>query len=452
MLQTIKSVLIANRGEIALRVLRACEELGVRGVVAYSEADADSAAVKLAEQAICIGPASAQASYQNATAVIGAARAYGIDAVHPGYGFLSENADFARRCEEEGLIFIGPCSEVIARMGDKIAARDIARAAGVPVIPGSDGAVSDESEALEIARAIGFPLLIKAAAGGGGRGMRVVRDADDLEGAVGQVMSEAETAFGNSAVYIEKYLTDIRHIEVQVLCDGETAIHLGERDCTAQRRNQKLVEEAPSPALDDATRRALCDSALKLCRQVDYRNAGTVEYVFDNSSGEFYFIEMNTRVQVEHPVTEMVTGVDIIKAQLRIADGQRLGLEQAAIVSNGCAIECRINAEDPENDFMPAPGRIDAFHMPGGFGVRMDTHLESGYRIPPFYDSMIGKLICWGADREEAIERMRRALRELRVEGIVTTAAFHARLMDHPVFRSGDFNTGFVARLLEETS
>jgi len=449
-LNRIKSLLIANRGEIALRVIRACGEMGVKSVLAYSEADAGSIPVQMADQAICVGPSGAQASYQNQEALVSAALVSGVDAVHPGYGFLSENSDFALKCEEAGLIFVGPPSEVIRQMGNKIGAREIARRAGVPIIPGSDGAVSDEATALEIASSVAFPLLIKAAAGGGGRGMRVIRDADELQGAVGQVMSEAETAFGNPAVYIEKYLTDIRHIEVQILCDSENHIHLGERDCTIQRRNQKLVEEAPSPALNARTRDALCESALKLCREVGYRNAGTVEYVFDNETGKFYFIEMNTRVQVEHPVTELVTGIDIIRAQLIIADGQSLGLAQDQVVLNGNAIECRINAEDPDNQFMPSPGRIARFHMPGGLGVRMDSHIESGYQVPPFYDSMVGKLICWGRDRDEAIERMLRALREMRVDGITTTVPFHHRLIDHHVFRSGEFNTAFVSELLSK--
>ncbi|MEX0730807.1 MAG: acetyl-CoA carboxylase biotin carboxylase subunit [Aquisalimonadaceae bacterium] len=449
MLKNIKSVLIANRGEIALRIVRACQELGVRSVVAHSEADADSLPVRAADQAICIGPAHAGLSYQNQQALVGAALSFGVDAIHPGYGFLAENPGFAEKCEQEGVTFIGPSSDVIRRMGDKIKARKIAMEANVPTIPGSDGAVSDEATARKIAKSVGFPLLIKASAGGGGRGMRVVPNAEALAGAVSEIMSEAEVAFGDPSVYIEKYLTDIRHVEVQVLSDGKSTVHLGERDCSAQRRNQKLVEEAPSPALNEAMRKELCESALRLCKAVGYRSAGTVEYVFDNTEGKFYFIEMNTRVQVEHPVSELITGIDIIKSQLRIADGQPLGLKQRDVRLNGHAIECRLNAEDPDNGFAPCPGVVTSYRPAGGFGVRMDSHLETGYTIPPFYDSMVGKLICWGRDREEAIERMLRALKETEIEGVKTTADFHRRLIDHPAFRSGKINTGFVAEMLK---
>jgi acetyl-CoA carboxylase, biotin carboxylase subunit len=453
MVEPLKSVLIANRGEIALRVIRACKELGIRSVLAYSEADADSLPVKLADQAVCIGPAQAKLSYRDARAVIGAALAFKVDAIHPGYGFLSENADFAAMCEEEGVVFIGPSSDVIRRMGDKIEAKKIARRAGVPTVPGSLGAIAEYSEALAVAVEVGYPLLIKAAAGGGGRGMRVVEAAGTLEKDLAEIMSEAEVAFGDQSVYIERYLTDIRHIEIQLISDGHTALHLGERDCTAQRRNQKLVEESPSPVLDAELRQGLAQAAVALCKEVGYRNAGTVEFVFDNVERTYYFIEMNTRIQVEHPVSEMVTGIDLIKLQLQIAGGLPLDLKQDDIVISGHAIECRINAEDPDQGFAPSPGTISNFRSPGGFGVRMDTHIESGYRIPPFYDSMIGKLICWGQDRDEAIARMIRALDELVVDGVTTTAQFQKKILESEKFASGDFNTAFVSELLEkETS
>jgi len=448
MSEPLRSVLIANRGEIALRVIRACQELGIRSVLAYSQGDAGSLPVRLADQAICIGPAQVNQSYRDPQAIVGAALALGVDAIHPGYGFLSENADFAALCEQEGVGFVGPASGVIRRMGDKIEAKEIARRAGVPTVPGSVGAVTEFAEALAVAREVGFPLLIKASAGGGGRGMRVVPSADTLEQDLSEIMSEAETAFGDPSVYIERYLTDIRHIEVQVISDGVTTLHLGERDCTAQRRNQKLVEESPSPVLTSELREALAASAVALCREVGYRNAGTVEFVYDNIDRTYYFIEMNTRIQVEHPVTEMVTGIDLIKLQLRIAGGEALDLTQDDIVVRGHAIECRINAEDPDRGFAPGPGLIERFRGPGGFGVRMDTHIESGYTVPPFYDSMVGKLICWGSDRDEAIERMLRALREMQIEGVTTTAAFHREILGSARFRSGDFNTAFVAELL----
>ena len=446
----LQRVLIANRGEIALRVVRACKELGIRSIVAYSEADADSLAVKLADQAVCIGPANAKLSYRDPRLVISAAQAFGADAIHPGYGFLAENAEFAALCEQEGMGFVGPSSEVISRMGDKIEAKKIARQAGVPVVPGSDGAISDYQEALRVATDVGYPLLIKASAGGGGRGLRVVHAAETLEKDLSEIMSEAEVAFGDPSVYIERYLTDIRHIEIQVVSDGETVLHLGERDCTAQRRNQKLVEESPSPVLDAELRAGLAEAAVALCKQVGYKNAGTVEFVFDNVERKYYFIEMNTRIQVEHPVTEMVTGVDLIKLQLRIAGGEKLDLAQEDIRLVGHAIECRINAENPAQNFAPNPGQITEFRAPGGFGVRFDSHIEAGYRIPPFYDSMVGKLICWGNDRDEAITRMLRALDEMEIGGVITTAEFQAEILDSAGFRSGEFNTGYVTKLMSE--
>ncbi len=444
----INSVLIANRGEIALRIIRACKELGIRSVIAYSEADKDSLPVASADEAVCIGPSQSRLSYQNFGAVISAARKSKVDAIHPGYGFLSENPEFARLCEAEKVTFIGPSARVIEQMGDKIAARQLAKAAGVPTVPGSDGAISNVEEALLIAEQVGFPLLIKAAAGGGGRGMRVVSNPSTLKTNLLEIMAEAEMLFGNSAVYIERYLKNIRHIEVQVVSDGDTTIHVGERDCTVQRRNQKLIEEAPSPALDDGIREAMYQAAVRLCEAVNYKNAGTVEFVFDNETRKFYFIEMNTRIQVEHPVSEMVSGLDLIKLQLRIAAGMPLGISQADVRFNGHAIECRINAEDPDSNFMPSPGTIARFRSPGGFGVRLDSHIESGGVIPPFYDSMIGKLICWGQTRDEAIARMLRALEETRIEGVKTTASFHYSVLNNAQFRSGEFNTGFVSELL----
>ncbi len=446
----VRSVLIANRGEIALRIVRACKELGIRSIVAYSEADADSLPVKLADAAVCIGPANAKLSYRDPKLVVGAAQAFGADAIHPGYGFLAENADFAALCEAEGVTFIGPSSSVIARMGDKIQAKRIARKAGVPTVPGSDGAISDFKEALKVASEVGYPMLIKASAGGGGRGLRVVENAATLEKDLAEIMAEAEVAFGDASVYIERYLTDIRHIEIQVVSDGTTVLQFGERDCTAQRRNQKLVEESPSPILDAQLREGLAEAAVALCHEVGYTNAGTVEFVFDNVERKYYFIEMNTRIQVEHPVTEMVTGVDLIKLQLQIAGGEKLSLTQEDIRVSGHAIECRINAEDPGRNFAPNPGTVEGFRAPGGFGVRFDSHIESGYRIPPFYDSMVGKLICWGRDREEAIARTLRALDELVVGGVVTTASFQAEILGSRGFRSGEFNTAYISQLMAQ--
>jgi len=449
---TLSSVLIANRGEIALRVIRACRELGIRSILAHSEADRDSLPVRLADQAICIGPASVKLSYRDSAAIVTAAQLTGADAIHPGYGFLSENSDFVALCEAEKVGFVGPSSEVIRRMGDKIEAKKIARRAGVPTVPGSDGAIADQDEAFRVAEQVGFPLLIKAAAGGGGRGLRVVHSADTLAADLSAIMAEAEVAFGDPSVYIERYLTDIRHIEIQVVSDGATVLHFGERDCTAQRRNQKLIEEAPSPVIDAETREGLAQAAIALCREVGYVNAGTVEFVYDNPTGEYYFIEMNTRIQVEHPVTEMITGVDLIKLQLRIAGGESLDIAQDDIEIRGHAIECRVNAEDADQGFAPRPGTIREFRAPGGFGVRLDTHLESGASIPPFYDSMVGKLICWGRDRDEAIDRALRALGEMRIEGVVTTAGFHEQVLDSAKFRSGVFNTGYIAEFMEERS
>ncbi len=445
----IKTVLIANRGEIALRIIRACRELGIKTVLVHSEADAKSLPVRLADKAVCIGPSQSNLSYRNTQAILSAAKTFDAQAIHPGYGFMAENAAFAAECEKEGVIFIGPESSVIHQMGDKIEAKKIAKKAGVPTVPGSDGAIKDFAEALDVAKNVGFPLLIKAAAGGGGRGMRIVREMATLERDLSEVMSEAETAFGDASVYIERYLTNIRHIEIQVICDGKTFLHLGERDCTTQRRNQKLIEEGPSPVLDKELRSQLAEAAISLCREVKYKNAGTVEFVFDLDERKFYFIEMNTRIQVEHPVSEMITGFDLIKMQIEIASGIPLAIKQEDICVNGHAIECRINAEDPMNNFMPCPGVVNRFHMPGGLGIRMDTHIEAGYAIPPFYDSMVGKLICWGQTRDEAIARMLSALDELDLGEITTTASFHRTLLQNKQFVSGVFNTSFVANLMK---
>jgi acetyl-CoA carboxylase, biotin carboxylase subunit len=449
MSQPLQSVLIANRGEIALRIIRACQELGIRSILAYSAGDADSLPVRMADKAVCIGPAPVSQSYNNMEAVISAALAYGADAIHPGFGFLSEKPDFVEEVEKAGIGFVGPAASVIRSMGDKIEAKKIAQRAGVPTVPGSEGAIANHDEALAVAKEVGFPLLIKASAGGGGRGMRVVESEETLAKDLEEIMSEAEVAFGDPSVYLERYLTDIRHIEIQVVSDGENVIHLGERDCTSQRRNQKLIEESPSPVLDEELRQGLAEASVALCHEVGYKNAGTVEFVFDNIERKYYFIEMNTRIQVEHPVSEMVSGVDLIKLQLQIASGQKLELRQEDIRLTGHAIECRINAEDPDNGFAPRPGTITHFHAPGGFGVRLDTHVETGYTIPPFYDSMVGKLICWGKDRDEAIARCLRALEEMKTEGVVTTADFHRMLLDSEKFRSGDFNTAYVTELMK---
>jgi acetyl-CoA carboxylase, biotin carboxylase subunit len=445
----IRKVLVANRGEIALRIIRACLELGIESVLAHSEADAKSLPARLADRAVCIGGAPAGSSYLSKERIVGAAVAFGVDAIHPGYGFLAENAAFAQLCREQDVVFIGPTPEVIRAMGDKIAARKLAAEAGVPTIPGSGGGVADAAAAREIAEEIDYPILIKAAAGGGGRGMRVIRAREELDRGLNEAMSEAKAAFGDQSVYIEKYLTNIRHVEVQVLGDGTDVIHLGERDCSSQRRNQKLIEEAPCSAINDGTRSALTAAAVALCRQVGYASAGTIEFVFDNDEGKFYFIEMNTRIQVEHPVTEMITGVDLVKEQIRIADGQSLRLRQEDIRFSGHAIECRINAEDPDRNFMPAPGLVTEYRPAGGPGIRIDSHLERGYVVPPFYDSLVAKLIAWGSDRGEAIERMLRALDETRIEGIRTTVELQRMILESERFRSGDLNTRLVGELLE---
>ena len=444
----LRRVLVANRGEIALRIIRACRELGIETVLVHSEADAESLPARLADRAVCIGPARSTQSYLNAEFIVSAAQIHHADAIHPGYGFLSENADFARLCEMEGIVFVGPRGDVISQMGDKVRARQLAAAAGVPTTPGSSGKLRDAAEAAELAAGLGFPVLLKAAAGGGGRGMRVVREAGELADQFADAAREAKASFGDDAIYVEKYLSNIRHIEIQVLSDGETVLHLGERDCSIQRRNQKLLEETPSPVLDASIRARMCEAAVRLCRHVGYTSAGTIEFILDPQSGEFYFMEMNTRIQVEHPVTEMVSGVDLVKAQLEIAGGQRLSLRQEDIRCHGHAIECRINAEDSEHDFAPCPGEVRRYHAPGGPGIRIDSHLHAGYTVPPYYDSLLAKVVAWGRDRSEAIARMRRALNEMEIEGIKTTIPFHLALLQHQAFLAGEVHTRFVEQQL----
>ena len=440
----LRRILVANRGEIALRIIRACHELGIEAIAAYSEADRDSLPVRLADGSICIGPPPSSQSYLRIDLLIAAARAANADAIHPGYGFLSENAAFAQGCEDAGVVFIGPPARAIALMGDKAMARRKASEAGVPITPGSPGMLADVAAAREAGAALGYPVLLKAAAGGGGRGMRVVRDETQLPAHFADAAREAQAAFGDARLYVEKFLERVRHLEIQVLSDGETVLHLGERDCSIQRRNQKLVEESPSPALDDAMRARMGEAAVRVCRHVGYLSAGTIEFIADAASGDFYFMEMNTRVQVEHPVTEMVTGIDIVKAQIRIARGEPLAIAQHDVRLVGHAIECRINAEDPARDFAPSPGDVRELHLPGGPGIRIDSHLYAGYRIPPYYDSLLAKVIAWGRERDEAIARMRRALSEMRVDGVHTTLPFHLRLLADERFHRGDVHTRFV--------
>ena len=442
-----RKVLIANRGEIALRVIRACRELGIRTVAVYSEADRESLHVRFADEDVCIGPAPARESYLNIPRIIAAAEVTGAEAIHPGYGFLAENAEFAEICERSEIVFIGPGAEQIRRMGDKAVARKTMSDVGVPTVPGSDGPVTDPDEAVEVARAIGYPVIIKAAAGGGGKGMRVAMAEDTLLSQVQTAQQEARAAFGDPSVYLEKYLVRPRHIEIQLMGDKHgRVVHLGERECSLQRRHQKLIEEAPSPAVSAALRAAMGDAAKKGAAAIGYDSAGTVEFLLDED-GSFYFMEMNTRIQVEHPVTELVTGIDLVKEQIRIAAGEPLTIPGDFVTGfRGHAIECRINAEDPARNFAPSPGTITIFHPPGGPGVRVDTHAYAGYRVPPNYDSLIGKVITYGVDRPEAIARMRIALDSLVIEGIHTSTAFLLELLDDPDVVAGRIDTKFVER------
>jgi acetyl-CoA carboxylase biotin carboxylase subunit len=440
----IGKLLIANRGEIALRILRSCRELGIATVAVYSTVDKNALHVQLADEAVCVGEAPSSRSYLNVPNILAAATSRGADAIHPGYGFLAENADFAEKCLDHGLIFVGPSPAAILAMGDKSTAKITMQQVGVPTIPGSKGLLEDPTEAAALAETMGYPVMIKATAGGGGRGMRLVPAADQLESLFRAAQGEAEAAFGNPGLYMEKFIDRPRHVEVQVLADRHgNVVHLGERDCSIQRRHQKLLEEAPSPGLDPELRRRMGEAAVAAARSIDYEGAGTVEFLVDRS-GAFYFMEMNTRIQVEHPVTEMVTGIDLIAEQLRIAGGEPISVRQDQIQVRGHAIECRINAEDPSHNFRPAPGKITGWLPPGGPGVRIDSHVYTGYEIPPFYDSLIGKLIVWGVDRDHAIRRMRRALSECAVTGIPTTIEFHLALLDRQEFQRGEVWTKFV--------
>jgi acetyl-CoA carboxylase biotin carboxylase subunit len=443
-----KKILIANRGEIALRVIRAAKEMGIPTVAVYSEADRDCLHVRFADEVVCIGPARAAESYLNVPRIISAAEVTGAEAIHPGYGFLAENADFAEACESCGITFIGPSANVIARMGDKASARRAMLKADVPVVPGSMGAVSEIEDGISVAQEIGYPVLVKASGGGGGKGLRLARSDEELKAAFTSAAGEAEASFGNREVYVEKFIERPRHIEIQILCDLHgKGVYLGERDCSVQRKHQKLIEESPSTAVSEDLRRRLGEAAIRGALSLGYQNAGTVEFIMD-ADGRFYFIEMNTRIQVEHPVTEMVTGVDIVKQQIKIAAGEHLGIVQEDVRIGGHAIECRINAEDWENGFAPSPGKIEVFNMPGGPGIRVDTHAYAQYVIPAYYDSLIAKLVAFAPTRDEAIAKLKRALDEFIVEGVKTTIGFHRMAISTEAFRSGRFDTGFVAEML----
>ncbi|MCM2305290.1 MAG: acetyl-CoA carboxylase biotin carboxylase subunit [Elusimicrobia bacterium] len=444
MFQTVR---VANRGEIAVRIIRACKELGIRTVAVFSEPDRESLHVTLADEAFCVGPAAAGQSYLNVPNIISAALVSGAEAIHPGYGFLAENSDFAEICQSHKLKFIGPTPQAMLAMGDKSRARRLMESSGVPVLPGT-GDLESEEDAVRFGREAGFPILIKATAGGGGKGMRIVHEAGALLKALGTARAEAQAAFGDDRVYLEKFLPEARHIEIQVLADEHGhIIHLGERDCSVQRRNQKLLEEAPSAVLDPSVRDAMGAAALKGARAAGYTSAGTVEFLLDQRDSSFYFLEMNTRIQVEHPVTEMVTGVDLVREQIRIAAGLPLSLRQDEVTLSGHAVECRINAEDPANGFAPSVGRITHLHLPGGLGVRVDSHVCNGYQVLPYYDSLLGKVICWGATRDQALDRMDRALEELRADGIHTTAPFLRTIINNAFFRKNKIHTRFVENL-----
>jgi acetyl-CoA carboxylase biotin carboxylase subunit len=445
----LEKVLIANRGEIALRILRACKELDIRTVAVHSSADTELMHVRLADESICIGPAQSKDSYLNVPAIISAAEVSNATAIHPGYGFLAENADFADQVEKSGFVFIGPTADTIRLMGDKVSAIQAMKVAGVPTVPGSDGPLTDDNErTLEIARGIGYPVIVKAAAGGGGRGMRVVHNEAALLNSIQVTQSEAAAAFGSDVVYLEKFLQKPRHVEIQVLADGQgNAVHLGDRDCSLQRRHQKVLEEAPAPGIPDDLRAAVAESCVNACIKIGYRGAGTFEFLYED--GGFYFIEMNTRVQVEHPVTEMITGVDIVKEQLRIAAGQTLSFTQSEVKFFGHSFECRINAEDPKT-FLPSPGKVTTFHPPGGPGIRVDSHLYDGYTVPPYYDSLIGKIISFGENRQVALARMRQALEEMVVEGIRTNTALHQDLVRDKAFASGGVSIHYLESKLED--
>ncbi|UCD04836.1 MAG: acetyl-CoA carboxylase biotin carboxylase subunit [candidate division WOR-3 bacterium] len=439
-----EKVLVANRGEIALRIIRAAHELSLKTVAVFSEIDSESLHARLADEAVCIGPPPSRDSYLNITRIISAAEITGAKAIHPGYGFLAENPEFAEICESCGITFIGPRPDHIRAMGDKIKAKETMENAGLHGIPGSHGNIESVKDARKLCKSIGFPVILKAAAGGGGKGMRIARDEEELDAGFRIAQAEAKAAFGDNRVYLEKFIQKPRHIEVQILGDNHgKVVALGERECSIQRRHQKLVEESPSPVVDDQLRKKLQSSALKAAKSIGYRSAGTIEFLMDQEKN-YYFMEMNTRIQVEHPVTEMVTGIDVVKEQIKIANGEDIAFNQQDVELRGHAIECRINAEDPERNFVPVPGRITFFHMPQGIGVRFDTHIYAGHMIPSQYDSLIGKLICHGNSRNEAIARMKRALEEIVIEGIRTTIPFHRKIMDHPKYVSGDISTNFI--------
>lgn len=437
-------ILIANRGEISVRIIRACRELGISTVAIYSESDKDSLHVKLADESYCIGKSLPKDTYLNINNIINVAIHSKADAIHPGYGFLSESTAFAKACEEFNICFIGPNNIIIDKLGDKSNAKETMKLAGVPIVPGTEGIINDKNEAVKIAKEIGYPVIVKASAGGGGKGMKVANNKEELLSAIEQAEKEAESYFGNPDVYLEKYLESTRHIEIQIIGDNYgNVVHLGERDCTIQRRHQKLVEESPSKALSEELRSSMGEAAVNASKAVNYNSVGTVEFLLD-SDNKFYFMEMNTRIQVEHGVTEMITGIDLIKEQIKVAEGRQLSFSQEDVKINGCAIECRINAENPYKDFTPSPGKINNYIQPGGIGIRIDSAAYSGYSIPPFYDSMISKVIAWGRDRNEAIERMKHALSEFEIKGVETTIPFHKALMDNEIFKSGEFNTKFL--------